>query len=104
MGALLTNSSLGFLRLSHNNFTARGCQSLAGLLEQPKSNLEELYLTSNGFGDEGARTFANAMATNSKLKTLGLYDTGITAEGWSSSFSKVLCDTSSVNNTFRSSV
>ena len=55
----------------------------------------------NNIGDEGALIFANALATNRKLKTLIFTDNGITAEGWSS-FSKVLCDTSSINNTFLS--
>ena len=50
---------------------------------------------------KGRFIFANALASNRKLKTLDLCDNGITAEGWSS-FSKVLCDTSSVNNTFLS--
>ena len=42
----LANSRLSSLDLSSNrNITARGCQSLAALLENPNSNLEELYLS-----------------------------------------------------------
>ena len=101
MGSL-ANSNLRSLNLSNNrNITARGCQSLAALLVNPKCNLEELDLNDNRIGDEGALIFANAMASNRKLKRLNLYGTVITAEGWSG-FSKVLCDASSINNTFLS--
>ena len=77
------------------------CQSLAALLEHPHCNLDRVYLSNNNIGDEGAIIFANALASNRNLKTLNLYRNDITAEGWSC-FSKVLCDTSSVNNTFLS--
>ena len=97
----LANSRLGVLNLSNNSITARGCESLAGLLEGPKSNLEELHLSHNNIGDEGALIFANALANNNNLKKLFLKGNDITTEGWSS-FSKVLCDTSSVNKTFLS--
>ena len=97
----LANSRLSGLYLSGNRITARRCQSLVAMLENVNSNLEELYLTSNNIRDEGAPLFANAFATNRKLKTLDLDFNGITVEGWSS-FSKILCDTSSVNNTFLS--
>jgi hypothetical protein len=64
--------------------------------------LEELTLSYNSnIGDEGALIFANAVVNNSKLKTLALEGNAITPEGWSS-FLKVLCDTSSVNNTYLS--
>ena len=52
-------------------------------------------------GNEGALIFANALARNNKLEILNLHNNEITAEGYSS-FSNVLCDTSSVNKTFRS--
>ena len=100
-GALIS-SRLRILSLSFNrNITDRGCQTLATMLQNPKSSLEELRLFNNSIGDEGAITFANALASNRKLKTLSLGGNGITAEGWSS-FSKVLCDNSSINNTFLS--
>ena len=95
--ALLPNSSLRSLDLSYNPITIRGCQSLAALLENPNSNLDALYLDNNNIGNLGAFIFANALARNRKLNILYL-NNDITAEGWSS-FSKVLCDTSSVNNT-----
>ena len=102
VGAIITNSRLSVLDLSSNpNITSRGCQSLAALLELPNFNLEQLYLIANNIGDKGALIFANAMASNRKLMTLSLSNNGITAEGWSG-FSKLLCDTSNINNTFLS--
>ena len=101
MGAL-ANSRLSVLDLSTNsNISGRGWQSLAAMLERPNSNLEKLHLGFNNIGDEGARIFANALTNNCKLKILSLHHNGITAQGWPS-LSKVLCDTSSINNTFLS--
>ena len=98
----LANSNLRVLNLSFNpHITSRGCQSLAALLENPNCNLERLLLHSNNIDNEGALLFANAMASNNKLKTLSLFGNGITPEGWSG-FSKTLCDTSSINKTFLS--
>ena len=71
------------------------------MLEHPNSNLETLSLRYSNTGNAGAITFANAMARNRKLKTLNLFNNGVTTEGWSS-FSKILCDTSSINKTFLS--
>ena len=44
VGALLNNSRLQQLYLSSNHITARACQSLAALLTNTSSNLEELSL------------------------------------------------------------
>ena len=97
----LANCRLSVLDLSLNLITDRGCQSLAGVLQNPNSNLVQLSLSGNLIGNEGALVFANALARNSKLKKLDLWGCDVAAKGWSS-FSKVLCDTSSVNKTFLS--
>ena len=39
----ITNSGLSVLDLSSNQITARGCRSLAALLETPNCNLEKLF-------------------------------------------------------------
>jgi len=69
-------------------------------LESPDSNLKDLNLRYNNLGDGGALIFANALRGNYKLKYLDLSG-GISREGWTP-FSKLLCDTSSVNNTYLS--
>ena len=81
--------------------TIKGWRAVATLLELPHTKLETLNIYNNNIGNDGALVFANALGSNSTLKTLGLRDNGITAEGWAP-FSKLLCDTSSVNNTYMS--
>ena len=54
-------------------------------------------------GDEGAEALADGLMGNTTLKHLVLTpnSAGITNTGWAA-FSRLLCDTSSINNTFRS--
>ena len=90
------------LDLSQNpHITVKGYQSLAAVLQHEHSALRELRLGQNNIGDDGALIFATALAKNRMLHTLFLKDCGISAKGWPS-FSKVLSDTSSINNTFLS--
>ena len=99
----LSNSNrLQNLDISNNSLiTGRGWKAVATLLEIPSSLVEELMIHSNSIGDEEARVFANALANNSTLKRLDLDYCGITPEGWKH-FKKLICDTSSVNNTYLS--
>jgi len=95
-------SKLVRLSLSRNRFiTSEGYKTLSNLLERPDSSLKFLFLRSNNIGDDGALVLAAALTNNSTLKTLSLKNSGITSKGWSL-FSKILCDTSSVNNTYLS--
>ena len=96
------DSDLVELSLSRNpTITIRGWKMLSTLLEMPDSPLERLHNSDNNIGDEGAFIFANALKGNCKLKVLSLHGNGITHEGWAH-FSKLLCDTSSVNKTYLS--
>ncbi|KAK1739044.1 hypothetical protein QTG54_010360 [Skeletonema marinoi] len=54
-------------------------------------------------GDEGAEALADGLRGNTTLKHLVLTtgSAGITSTGWAA-FSRLLCDTSSINNTYRS--
>jgi len=89
------------LNLSNNEgITIKGWKKIATLLERLGS-LEYLSIYGNDVGDEGALLFANALANNSTLKHLDLDDCGITREGWKS-LSKLLCDASTINNTYLS--
>ena len=99
----ISGSQLQVLDLSYNpTITIRGWKTLATLLEMPASNLEEVYLNNNNnIGDEGALMFASAPRGNCKLKVLTLHGNRITAEGWAH-FTRLLCDTSSINNTYLS--
>jgi len=78
-----------------------GWQALATLLKDPTCNLEELSLNGNQILGKRLRSFARALAKNKKLKILDLTNNVIAAAGWDA-FSDVLCDTSSINNTYNS--
>jgi len=86
---------------ANQRITIDGWMDVATILEMFDSKLEKLDVSLNYIGDGGAYTFANALSINSTLKTLGLQCNGITRRGWEF-FSKLLCDTSSVNNTYLS--
>ena len=100
----LCEHTLQELKLGYNHLiTIIGWKAVSTLLETPDSNLETLNISFNNIGDDEARIFANALKSNTTLKTLSLSNSriGITSEGWAP-FSKLLCDTSSINNTFLS--
>jgi len=98
----LRGHTLQELKLGHNqSITIRGWKAVSTQLETPDTILETLHVNNNNIGNDEALVFATALANNTTLKTLGLYGNGITLEGWEP-FSKLLCDTSSVNNTYLS--
>ena len=102
VNALTTVNTLQDLELgATRSITIRGWKEVASLLERPGSYLENLSIYGSNIGDKGALIFANALANNSTLKHLDLDDCRITREGWAH-FSKLLCDTSSVNKTYSS--
>jgi len=82
--------------------TVDGWKTLSTLFELPESNLKELDVSeNNNISDQVVIGFANALANNSTLKRLHLIDCDVTDEGWAP-FSKLLCDTSSVNSIYLS--
>ena len=98
----ISRSQLVELDLHANPTIAiRGWRTLSTLLEMPDSNLERLIITDNDIDDEGALVFANSLRGNCKLKILNLWGNDFTTEGWAH-FSRILCDTSSINNTYLS--
>jgi len=104
VNALTNINTLQELYMPYNSsITIRGWKTLSTLLELPASSLEDLIIFgNNNIGDEGAFVFANALSNNTTLTALDLfYDSRITNEGWAY-FSKLLCDTSSVNKTYLS--
>ena len=99
---VIGGSNLVKLNLSSNrSITTRGWEILSNLLEVPAGSIEDLDISDNNLGDGDALIFANAMVANSKLIRLDLSGSDITNEGWAH-FSKLLCDTSSVNKTYLS--
>jgi len=124
------NASLENLVLDSNiRIGNAGCHVLATLLEDPHCSLQTLELYENQIGNEGATAIAISLSNNTKLQKLDLGLNQIGNEGataianslsnntnlkildlnenpFDSSavgiFCTVLCDTSSVNNTYRS--
>ena len=98
-------SSLAYLNLSGNaSISAVGLRSLSALLQSDNCSLTRLHLWEIGFGDDGAAALADGLKASKTLKMLLFSESaGLTSIGWSSSsFSKLLCDTSSVNSTYLS--
>jgi len=99
---IAANTSLETLRLSRNPFTIAGIRSLSTLIQSERSCLKLLGLGSirNGDNEEVAVILANALTNNTSLMNLGLgYDI---SEARGVTFSKLLCDTSSINNIYSS--
>eukprot|EP00985_Skeletonema_marinoi_P033421 scaffold41279_cov146-Skeletonema_marinoi.AAC.1 len=97
----ITNcSALKDLSLSRNpRITAAGLGYLSVFFESESCCLEELSLYGVRIGDDGAAALADGLASNASLKYLFL--SAAAGIGWSS-FSRLLCDTSSINNTYSS--
>ena len=101
--ALKNSSNLHKLYMHDNDpVTSRGWQHLASILASPNSNLITVGMASNNVDDKALAAFASSLVNNRTLRTLNLNRNGrITDEGWNA-FSKLLCDTTSVNSTFLS--
>ena len=96
--------SLKQLDLGWNrSITANGLRSLFPLLQSEAHSLETLFLYGINSGDDGAIALAEGLTGNKSLNRLWFRPStaGITAVGWSA-FSKLLCDTSTINNTYLS--
>ena len=95
------NTSLEHLYLYSNRIGNGGCHALATLLEDPHCSLQFLSLTSNEISNEGATAIADSLVNNTKLKRLYLAGNPFDPSAVGI-FCTVLCDTSSVNDTYRS--
>ena len=91
-------SSLKVLDLSGNKIDNDGCDALATLLGNPNCNLQSLNLRDNEIEFEGLKAIANGLSKNKKLQVLiiGIY------RNHASIFSRLLCDKSSINQTYLS--
>ncbi len=103
VAALTDASSLRVLSLSRTlPITAAGLGALSRLFRSA-CPLETLFLEAMNIGDKGAEVIANGLVGNTSLKHLAITPglAGITSSGWSA-FSRLLCDDSSINNTYQS--
>ena len=98
--ALVGHPVVELIQLDENQIGNKGCELLSKLLQDPSSTLTNISLRSNNVGNEGAIAFANSIA-NSKLETLSLFNNPVDISV-DSAFSKALCDTTSILNTYQS--
>ena len=90
------------LYLSCNRLiTANGLASLSSLFRAKHCTLCTLFLYGINIGDDGIGVLAIGLVGNKSMTNLNFDDENITARGWAA-FSRLLCDTSSVNNTYLS--
>ncbi|KAL7454508.1 hypothetical protein ACHAWC_006126 [Mediolabrus comicus] len=96
--------SLKHLYLGDNPLiTAAGLRYLTPLLQSESHSLDVLRVTRINWGDDGAMALAEGLAGNDSLVELRFRPStaGMTSIGWSA-FSRLLCDTSTINNTYLS--
>jgi Ran GTPase-activating protein (RanGAP) involved in mRNA processing and transport len=88
---------------SNRSITATGLTSLSSFVHSDECCLQHLCLDEINFGDDGALALANGLKGNNTLKSLYFRpaSAGLTSVGWSA-FSKLLCATTSINNTYLS--
>ena len=95
------------LCLYSNNIGNVGCEALAALLADTtllgdsNCNLHTLDLRNNPINHEGSAAIANGLANNKMLFKLDV-DRNAIDQDVEDAFSRLLCDTSSINNTFTS--
>lgn len=100
--AIKGNHSLEDLGLGSNRIGDAGCETLSTLLADPHSNVQYLGLVVNDIGNDGAITIINALACNNQLKGLYLDHNAIDTNVMEDAFSRLLCNTSSINQTYSS--
>ena len=86
---------------SNDMITSSGLAVLTPIFHRESCSLKEVDLAPTVIKDSGARAFAEALVGNESLTDFLFGYTNVTALGWSA-FSTLLCDTSSINNTYLS--
>mmetsp|Transcript_18062 Transcript_18062/g.30467 ORF Transcript_18062/g.30467 Transcript_18062/m.30467 type:complete len:567 (+) Transcript_18062:253-1953(+) len=95
------NTSLETLNLSRNAFTTAGVRSLSTLIQSERSTLKDLSINDMRIDDDGISILADALTNNTSLESLCLNLDGSTSAG-KKTLLRLLCDTSSINNTYLS--
>eukprot|EP00984_Skeletonema_dohrnii_P029685 scaffold20524_cov85-Skeletonema_dohrnii-CCMP3373.AAC.5 len=89
----------------NGSITSTGLSYLSSSIRSYSCRVETLYLQNITIGDDGLEVLAQGLADNKSVRSLYLSDlhddVSITSAGWVA-FSRALCDTSSVNNTYLS--
>ena len=97
------NANLEVLNLSDNRFSTAGIRSLSALLQSQRSTLKELSLNHMEVCDDWMSILAEALTNNTKLQSLLLDILGLeNCVAMKNTFSKLVCDTSSINSIYLS--
>jgi Ran GTPase-activating protein (RanGAP) involved in mRNA processing and transport len=106
--ALLNNSMLKELLIEENpDITTAGWMNFSTILRNPTSALEVIVASHDSINDEVVHSFADALSENKTLEELYLgicppeYGCKITSYGYAA-MNNMLCNTSSILNTFNS--
>jgi Ran GTPase-activating protein (RanGAP) involved in mRNA processing and transport len=98
----IENFSLEYVNLSYNNLiTPSGLAVLTSIFRRESCSLKEIYLSPTIIEDREVVAFAEGLVGNESLTHFLFGCRNLTATGWAA-FSTLLCDTSSVNNTYLS--
>ena len=100
--AMREHNSVEELCLCANLIGNTGSQALATLLEDSSYNLKHLDLSGNDINIVGLTALTNALSNNTKLKKLNLNNNSIDQSMIGDSLCKLLCNNSSVSNTYSS--
>jgi hypothetical protein len=101
--ALVNNSMINDLELNKNrSIGVRGWQSLSACLRSPVSALKQLGMYGCSLTDEVVIDFAEALAHNSVLCSMSMWDnSAITKRSWDA-LHRTICNTSSIEATLES--
>lgn len=103
VNAVRGHRALTKLGLGDNRIGRSGCTVLADLLQDPQCTLKTLDLYANQLDNDCILAIATSLANNTSLETLNIEENfGITNDNWWEAFSEVLCNSSSVYNTYSS--
>ena len=102
MDAVRGHTSLEILELASNRIGSEGCDAISTLLKDQNCYLRRIDLTNNRINIEGATTLANSLIDNTTLREFRLWNNPVPYPSVKELFSELLCDKSSVNNTYSS--
>ena len=90
------------LLLPGNRIGNAGCEILATLLEDNNCSLQSLSLSRNLVSDDGATAIADSLANNTTLNKFYIEGSPIDTRVVQDAFSAVMCNTSSIMDTYHS--
>lgn len=88
--------------MNGNRIGNAGCETLATLLKDSNCSLQRLSLSRNHLSDDGATAIANSLANNATLIKFYIQTWSINTRVVQDAFTDVMCNTSSIMDTYHS--